>query len=158
MVRNRCVTMRTLAKALPATIEVRQTATSYCLACDITSRISNIPVPGSDSRARRRGCRAVAECYDAVREREDGMEIKGRAMSGIGTSDLSESTRFATDWLGMQMVERGNTARAFRMDDRSQRLVVDRSLADGERYFGFEVADATALQALATRPTPPVWQ
>ena len=51
----------------------------------------------------------------------------------------------------MQMVERGNTAGAFRMDDRSQRLVVDRSLADGERYFGFEVADAAALQALAAR-------
>jgi 2,3-dihydroxybiphenyl 1,2-dioxygenase len=37
------------------------------------------------------------------------------------------------------------------MDDRKQRLVVDRSLADGERYFGFEVADASALDALAAR-------
>jgi 2,3-dihydroxybiphenyl 1,2-dioxygenase len=81
----------------------------------------------------------------------NGMEIQGLGYVGIGTSDLSEWTRFATDWLGMQMVERGNTARAFRMDDRSQRLVVDRSLADGERYFGFEVADAAALQALAAR-------
>ena len=51
----------------------------------------------------------------------------------------------------MQMVERGNACRAFRMDDRRQRLVVDRSLADGERYFGFEVADAAALDALAAR-------
>ena len=79
------------------------------------------------------------------------MEIRGLGYVGIGTSDLSDWTRFATDWLGMQMVERGNTARAFRMDDRSQRLVVDRSLADGERYFGFEVADADALQSLAAR-------
>lgn len=49
------------------------------------------------------------------------------------------------------MVERGNTGRAFRMDDRKQRLVIDRTLADGERYFGWEVADAAALQALAAR-------
>lgn len=36
------------------------------------------------------------------------------------------------------------------MDDRKQRLVIDRSLADGER-FGWEVADAAALDALAAR-------
>ena len=37
------------------------------------------------------------------------------------------------------------------MDDRKQRLVIDRTMADGERYFGWEVADAAALQALAAR-------
>src|SRR5580692_4868575 len=79
------------------------------------------------------------------------MEIRGLGYMGVGASDLADWTAFATDWLGMQMVERGNTARAFRMDDRSQRLVVDRSLADGERYFGFEVADAAALTDLAAR-------
>ncbi len=77
------------------------------------------------------------------------MEIRGLGYMGVGTSDLSDWTTFATNWLGMQMIERGNTARAFRMDDRAQRLVVDRSLAEGERYFGFEVADAAALQSLA---------
>src|SRR5271170_1230026 len=77
------------------------------------------------------------------------MEIRGLGYMGVGASDLSDWTTFATNWLGMQMIERGNTARAFRMDDRAQRLVVDRSLADGERYFGFEVADAAALQSLA---------
>jgi len=79
------------------------------------------------------------------------MEIIGLGYVGTGASDLSEWTRFATDWLGMQMIERGNTARAFRMDDRSQRLVVDRTLVDGERYYGWEVADDAALQALAAR-------
>jgi 2,3-dihydroxybiphenyl 1,2-dioxygenase len=77
------------------------------------------------------------------------MEIRGLGYVGVGTSDLSDWSTFATNWLGMQMIERGNTARAFRMDDRAQRLVVDRSLAEGERYFGFEVADAAALQSLA---------
>jgi 2,3-dihydroxybiphenyl 1,2-dioxygenase len=37
------------------------------------------------------------------------------------------------------------------MDDRKQRLVIDRTLPEGERYFGWEVADASALQALAGR-------
>ena len=79
------------------------------------------------------------------------MEIQGLGYVGIGASDLTDWTRFASDWLGMQMIERGNTVRAFRMDDRSQRLVVDRSMAEGDRYFGFEVAGAEALQALAAR-------
>jgi len=79
------------------------------------------------------------------------MAIQALGYIGIGASDLGEWSTFATDWLGMQMIERGNTARAFRMDDRAQRLVIDRSIADGDRYFGFEVADATALDSLAER-------
>src|SRR6476620_11691813 len=79
------------------------------------------------------------------------MQVQALGYVGIGASDLADWTDFATNWLGMQMVERGNACRAFRMDDRRQRLVVDRSLADGERYFGFEVADAAALDALAAR-------
>ena len=79
------------------------------------------------------------------------MEIQSLAYVGIGASNLSDWSDFATNWLGMQMVERGNACRAFRMDDRKQRLVIDRSLAEGQRYFGWEVADAAALQALAAR-------
>src|SRR6476620_12639437 len=79
------------------------------------------------------------------------MEVQALGYVGIGASDLAGWTDFATNWLGMQMVERGNACRAFRMDDRRQRLVVDRSLADGERYFGFEVADVAALEAVAAR-------
>ena len=37
------------------------------------------------------------------------------------------------------------------MDDRKQRLVVDHSLPEGQRYFGWEVDDAAALDALAAR-------
>ena len=48
-------------------------------------------------------------------------------------------------------MERGNSLLAFRMDDRKQRIVIDRSMADGERFFGWEVADAAALDALAAR-------
>ena len=79
------------------------------------------------------------------------MSIQALGYVGIGSGDLGTWSDFATNWLGMQMVERGNACRAFRMDDRKQRLIVDRSLTDGERYFGFEVADAAALSALASR-------
>src|ERR1700723_1286933 len=93
-------------------------------------------------------CTAGRRCYGGANRRHT-MEIRGLGYMGVGASELSDWTTFATNWLGMQMIERGNTARAFRMDDRAQRLVVDRSLAEGERYFGFEVADAAALQSLA---------
>src|SRR3954451_23342227 len=79
------------------------------------------------------------------------MQVQSLGYVGIGAKDLTDWTDFATNWLGMQMVESGNACRAFRMDDRAQRLVVDRSLAEGERYFGLEVADAAALDALAAR-------
>jgi 2,3-dihydroxybiphenyl 1,2-dioxygenase len=37
------------------------------------------------------------------------------------------------------------------MDDRKQRIVIDHSLADGTRFFGWEVADAAALDVLAAK-------
>lgn len=79
------------------------------------------------------------------------MSIQGLGYLGIGTGKLDDWTDFATNWLGMQAVDRGAGVRAFRMDDRKQRLVVDKSLPEGQRYFGWEVADAAALDALAAR-------
>src|SRR5436189_4658905 len=58
----------------------------------------------------------------------------------------------AGDWrLGMQAVDRGAGIRAFRMDDRRQRLVLDSTMPDSARYFGWEVANVDALDALAAR-------
>ncbi|MBV9251349.1 MAG: VOC family protein [Acetobacteraceae bacterium] len=79
------------------------------------------------------------------------MQVQSLGYVGIGSANLPDWSDFATKWLGMQMIERGNSIRAFRMDDRRQRLIIDRTLAEGERYFGWEVADAAALDALATR-------
>ena len=79
------------------------------------------------------------------------MEIQALGYLGIGTERLDDWSDFATGWLGMQAVDRGAGVRAFRMDDRKQRLVIDRALSEGERYFGWEVADAAALEALAAR-------
>ncbi len=77
--------------------------------------------------------------------------IQALGYLGFGSAELEDWSAFATGILGMQAVERGNTSRAFRMDDRSQRLVIDRDLPAGQRYIGWEVADEAALDALAAR-------
>ena len=41
--------------------------------------------------------------------------------------------------------------RAFRMDDRKQRLFIDRAIEPGTQVFGWEVANAAALDLLAAR-------
>jgi 2,3-dihydroxybiphenyl 1,2-dioxygenase len=79
------------------------------------------------------------------------MSIQALGYLGVGSDKLDDWTQFATNWLGMQAVDRGSGVRAFRMDDRKQRLVIDRALPEGQRYFGWEVADAAALDALAVR-------
>jgi 2,3-dihydroxybiphenyl 1,2-dioxygenase len=79
------------------------------------------------------------------------MEIQALGYLGVGTAKLDAWSDFATGWLGMQAVDRGGGMRAFRMDDRKQRLFVDRALPEGQKYFGWEVADAAALDSLAAR-------
>ena len=79
------------------------------------------------------------------------MQVQALGYLGFGSADLDGWSEFATSLLGMQAAEKGNTSRAFRMDDRAQRLIIDRDLADGQRYIGWEVSDAAALAALAVR-------
>src|SRR5256885_1753267 len=79
------------------------------------------------------------------------MEIQALGYLGVGTAQLDDWTSLATGGLGMEAVDRGAGIRAFRMDDRRQRLVLDSTMPDNARYFGWEVANADALDALAAR-------
>jgi 2,3-dihydroxybiphenyl 1,2-dioxygenase len=79
------------------------------------------------------------------------MPIQALGYVGFGSSDLDDWKQFGTGLVGLQAVERSRSLLAFRMDDRKQRIVIDRSLGEGERFFGWEVADAAALDALAAR-------
>ncbi len=79
------------------------------------------------------------------------MEIQALGYLGVGTVKLDDWTFLATKGLGMEAVDRSSGTRAFRMDDRKQRLVLDSSLPDQTQYFGWEVADADALDMLAGR-------
>jgi 2,3-dihydroxybiphenyl 1,2-dioxygenase len=70
---------------------------------------------------------------------------------GFGSADLDGWRQFGTGLVGLQAVERSAALLAFRMDDRKQRIVIDRAMPDGARFFGWEVADAVALDQLGAR-------
>jgi len=79
------------------------------------------------------------------------VEIQAFGYLGVGSDRPEDWSAFAPAWLGMQEVDRGGGTRAFRMDDRKQRLFIDRAIAPGTQVFGWEVANAAALDTLASR-------
>src|SRR5450759_2668066 len=79
------------------------------------------------------------------------MAVQALGYAGFGSADLDDWRQFGTGLVGLQAVERSPSLLAFRMDDRKQRIVIDRSMPDGARFFGWEVADAADLEALAAR-------
>ena len=79
------------------------------------------------------------------------MAVQALGYAGFGSAALDDWRQFGTGLVGLQAVERSPSLLAFRMDDRKQRIVIDRSMPDGARFFGWEVADAAALDALASR-------
>jgi 2,3-dihydroxybiphenyl 1,2-dioxygenase len=79
------------------------------------------------------------------------MALQALGYVGFGSADLDGWRQFGTGLVGLQAVERSSSLLAFRMDDRKQRIVIDKSMPDGARFFGWEVADAAALDALAAR-------
>jgi 2,3-dihydroxybiphenyl 1,2-dioxygenase len=70
---------------------------------------------------------------------------------GVRSARLEEWEAYATGLLGMQRVDRAGAVQAFRMDDRKQRLVVTEDQGEGLAFLGWEVASASALDALAAR-------
>ena len=58
---------------------------------------------------------------------------------------------FGAKFLGLQLVDRSRSTLSFRMDDRRQRVVVQGDGGEGAAFFGWEVADAAALDALGAR-------
>ena len=79
------------------------------------------------------------------------MAVQALGYAGFGSDRIEDWRDFGTGLVGLQAVDRGASLLAFRMDDRKQRIVIDRALPEGARFFGWEVADATALNALAAR-------
>lgn len=79
------------------------------------------------------------------------MSVRSLGYVGIASDDLTSWEGFATRLLGVQLAERTSTSLALRVDDRRQRLLVDTTLAARQHYYGWEVEDGAALQALAGR-------
>src|SRR6202161_1312959 len=70
---------------------------------------------------------------------------------GVCAKDLGDWASYGTGLRGLQRIDRSRSTLAFRMDDRKQRLVVDADGGEGIGFFGWEVADAAALDAIAAR-------
>jgi 2,3-dihydroxybiphenyl 1,2-dioxygenase len=79
------------------------------------------------------------------------MDIQALGYVGVHARSLEDWTSFGTGFLGMQLVEKTNKRLALRMDDRKQRIVVSEDGNEGVAFFGWEAADAAALERCATR-------
>lgn len=79
------------------------------------------------------------------------MELKALGYVGIHSAKLDDWSSFATRLLGMQEVDRGGSVRAFRMDDRKQRLVITGDQGENLGFLGWEVDSRSDLESLAAR-------
>src|SRR5438552_14308586 len=79
------------------------------------------------------------------------MGIEALGYIGVRAKDLGDWASYGANFLGLQRIDKSRSTLAFRMDDRKQRLVVDADGGQGIGFFGWEVADAAALDALAAR-------
>ena len=70
---------------------------------------------------------------------------------GMRAKSLENWATYGTKLLGLQKIDRSRTSLAFRMDDRKQRIVIDADGGEGIGFFGWEAADAAALDAIAAR-------
>jgi len=70
---------------------------------------------------------------------------------GLRARNLEDWASYGSNFLGLQRIDKSRSTLAFRMDDRKQRLVVEADGGQGVGFFGWEVADAAALDALAAR-------
>jgi 2,3-dihydroxybiphenyl 1,2-dioxygenase len=70
---------------------------------------------------------------------------------GVRAKDLGDWGSYGTGVLGLQRIDRSRRSMAFRMDDRTQRIIVDADGGEGIGFFGWEVANAAALEATAAR-------
>lgn len=81
--------------------------------------------------------------------------IEALGYVGIRSDRLDDWASYGGRWLGLQLVERTGSSLRFRMDDRKQRIVVadgrEPGPGDAAQFFGWEVANAAALDALAAR-------
>ena len=79
------------------------------------------------------------------------MGIEALGYIGIRAKTLDDWASYGEKLLGLQRIDKSRSGLAFRMDDRKQRLVIDADGGQGIAFFGWEVADAAALDQVAAR-------
>jgi 2,3-dihydroxybiphenyl 1,2-dioxygenase len=79
------------------------------------------------------------------------MRVSALGYVGVSAKELGDWASYGCGLLGLQRVDKTRSTLAFRMDDRKQRIIVTADGGGGISVFGWEVADAAALDALAAR-------
>jgi 2,3-dihydroxybiphenyl 1,2-dioxygenase len=79
------------------------------------------------------------------------MTITALGYIGVRSDKLDDWTDFAGKLLGMQKIDRGPGALAFRMDDKAQRLIVSDEPGETLAFMGWEVEHQADLDAYAAR-------
>ncbi|MBV8838838.1 MAG: VOC family protein, partial [Alphaproteobacteria bacterium] len=79
------------------------------------------------------------------------MSVQALGYIGLRAKELGDWAKFGSDFLGLQRIDKTRNTMAFRMDDRKQRVVIDADGGQGIGFFGWEVADAAAMEALAAK-------
>jgi 2,3-dihydroxybiphenyl 1,2-dioxygenase len=76
------------------------------------------------------------------------MLVQSLGYVGLRAKDIDDWSGYGTRLLGLQAVDRSRATLSLRMDDRKQRLIVNADGGEGIGFFGWEVADAAALNRL----------
>lgn len=88
------------------------------------------------------------------------IQILQLAYIGVAATDMNAWRAFASDYLGMQVVDLAGQSVALRMDERHQRFLIRPGAKDGVSFLGLELQDEDALdraaQVLATGGIVPV--
>lgn len=79
------------------------------------------------------------------------MTLAALGYIGIGSRQTEAWDHFSTRLLGMEKIDAGASVRAYRMDDRKQRLIVSGEAPEGLEFLGWEVRTLADLDALAGR-------
>jgi 2,3-dihydroxybiphenyl 1,2-dioxygenase len=77
------------------------------------------------------------------------MVLQALGYVGVRAKELGDWASYGSGLLGLQPIDKSRSTLAFRMDDRKQRIIVDADGGEGIGFFGWEVADAAALDAIA---------
>src|SRR5438046_4463701 len=79
------------------------------------------------------------------------MTIEALVYIAFRAKHVVDWASYGENFLGLQRIDKSRSGLAFRMDDRKQRLVIDADGGQGIAFFGWEVADAAALDQVAAR-------
>lgn len=77
--------------------------------------------------------------------------IRQLAYLGISARDVPAWSAFATNYLGMQLASESATRLGFRMDEQSQRVIVEAGERDDLSFIGLEVDNEAAIATLSAR-------